>query len=348
MTRRECVRHAIQKRQPGLVPWQINYTVEYIPLIQEFIGEQKSESGQLKNTADLDHLFENHIYMEKYKRNTSIGKDTEVDLFGLKWNKSGHDGGDIGIPFDPPLADDSAQEYIFPVPDTDFAKKQIQKLESDDRELFRVFGLTFTLYERAWGLRGMEDLLADMQLEPESVHMLMENIIHHHLELLDAVLSSDFDAVYYGDDYGSQNGLIMGAKHWRTFIKPYLKQLTEKVKSAGKLVILHSCGNIREIIPDLIEIGVDCYNTVQPELYDLKELHTEFGRDLCFYGGISNQAFLPFSTPDQVERKCLETMREMHAESGGYILSPTHNITPDIPPENALAILRAAKMYNCG
>ena len=333
MTARERVRRAIQQRQEdAFVPWQVNYTSVYKDLYEE------SHPGK-----NLDAELENHIYMVKYKKNRVVDTNTEVDLFGLKWDKSGEDGGDIGVPFDPPLADGDIDKYKFPEVNEEFAMEQVRKLENEPNGLFRVFGLTFMLYERAWGLRGMESLLADMLLDPGFVHELMQRIVAHHLKLLDLVLPYDFDAVYLGDDWGAQRGLVMGAGLWREMIKPYVKELCQKIKDSGKIIILHCCGNIEEILGEIIDIGVDCYNTVQPEVYDLKKLKENYGRNLCFYGGISNQGFLPFATPDEVEKHCLEVLDTM--AGGGYILSPTHSITPDIPLENAYAIVRAAKKF---
>ena len=334
MTHRERVKKAILQRQDNAeVPWQVNYTSVYADLFrQRYPGK------------DIDDEFDNHLILHKYKNNKVIGKDTEIDLFGVKWDKSADDGGDIGVPFDPPLASGNINDYTFPDPNEEFALKQVRRLESDECGRFRMFGLTMLLYERAWSIRGMEDLLADMLLEPDFVHELMQRIIDHHLKLLDLVLPYDFDAVYFGDDWGSQHGLIMGPELWRKMIKPYMKQLCEKVKDSGKIVVLHCCGNIYDILGEVIEIGVDCWNTVQPELYDLAKIKREFGRDLCFYGGISNQGFLPYATPDEVEKKCLETLKIM--KGGGYILSPTHNLTPDIPFENAYAVVRAAKKFS--
>jgi len=334
MIQRDLVRHAILQRQNDVfVPWQVNYTSVYKDIFES------ARSGE-----DIDDAFENHLILYKYKKNKVIGKDVELDLFGVKWDKSADDGGDIGVPFDPPLANGIIDSYTFPEPNEEFALEQVRKLESDETGRFRMFGLTMLLYERAWSLRGMEDLLADMLLEPDFVHELMRRIIEHHLKLLDLVLPYDFDAVYFGDDWGSQHGLIMGPELWRKLIKPYMKQLCDKVKEHGKIVVLHCCGNIEDILGEVIEIGVDCWNTVQPEIYDLKKLKREYGKDLCFYGGISNQGFLPYATPEEVEEKCLEVLEIM--KGGGYILSPTHNLTPDIPAENAYAVVRAAKRFN--
>jgi len=334
MFSREIVKNAILRRNPGdIVPWQINYTNVY----KDLFG--KSYPGK-----DLDSEFENHIIFTKYKKNVEIDKNTDVDLFGLKWDMSGEDGGDIGVPIDPPLASGNLDDYQFPEFNRDFALEQIKKLENDNTGRFRMFGITFTLYERAWGLRGMEDLLADMLLEPAFIHELLRRITEHHLKLLDFVLPYNFDAVYLADDWGSQKGLIMGADLWRKMIKPYMKQICEKIKNSGKIVIHHCCGKIDDILGEFAEIGIDCWNTVQPELYDLKKLKENYGKDLCFFGGISNQGFLPFATPEETEEKCLEVLGIM--SGGGYILSPTHSITPDIPVENAYAIVRAAKKYS--
>ena len=331
---REIVRRAILQRQGCMaVPWQINYTSVYKDLYA------KAHPG-----LDIDAGFENHIRLEKYKKNKTLDEKTEVDIFGLKWDKSGDDGGDIGVPIEPPLASGDLDSYRFTEIDEEFALGQLRKLEEDRAGRFRMMGLTFTLYERAWGLRGMEDLLADMLLDPCFVHELMGRIVEHHLRFLEFVLPFDFDAIYFGDDWGCQRGLIMGAELWRKLIKPYMKQLCRKVKDGGKIVVLHCCGNIAEILGELVEIGVDCWNTVQPEFYDLKRLKREYGQDLCFYGGISSQGFLPRATPEEVERKCLETLDIM--AGGGYILSPSHSLTPDIPEENAHAIVRAAKRYS--
>jgi len=334
MSMRDLVKKAILQRQAeAVVPWQINYTSVY-----------KDRYAESHPGRDIDDDFGNHLILHKYKKNKEIDEGIELDLFSVKWDKTADDGGDIGVPFDPPLAKGMIDSYTFPEPNEEFALEQARKLESDDTGRLRMFGLTMLLYERAWSLRGMEDLLADMLLEPDFVHELMRRIIEHHLKLLDLVLPYDFDAVYFGDDWGSQHGIIMGPELWRKLIKPYMKELCQKVKDSGKIVVLHCCGNIEDILGEVIDIGVDCWNTVQPELYDLSKLKKEYGRDLTFYGGISNQGFLPYASPDEVEKKCLEVLEIM--KGGGYILSPTHNITPDIPVENAMAVVSAAKKFS--
>ena len=339
-TKREIVTDAL-KHKKGIVPHQINYTTVYADMVARTHG----------NPVDMDTLFDNSIFLLKYKKNTVIEPGVEVDLFGVKWDKRKDNGGDIGVPLDPPIVDTdvkpdgSYNEYKMPEPDLELALSQAKKLEADDRGFFRMFGITVTLYERVCYLRGIANTLEDFICEPDFIHHIMEQIIAHHMKIMDAVLDCDFDAVYFGDDWGSQKSLVMSVATWREFIRTHFSKLVKKVKSKGKLVILHSCGNNLDIIGDWIDMGIDCYETVQPEIYDLKKLKSEFGSDMAFFGGVSNQQFLPYATPSEVKSYCLNTMEYM-AKDGGYILAPSHLITPDIPIENAYAIIEAAREFN--
>ena len=116
----------------------------------------------------------------------------------------------------------------------------------------------------------------------------------------------------------------------------------EAVKSKGKFVSLHSCGDIHELFPDLIEIGLDVYQTFQPEIYDIREFKREYGKDLAVWGGISTQQLLPYATPEEVRRVTIETMKIL-GENGGYIAAPTHDVPGDVPPENIEVLIDVFK-----
>ena len=116
----------------------------------------------------------------------------------------------------------------------------------------------------------------------------------------------------------------------------------EKVKGSGKVVALHSCGNIGMILGDLIDIGLDIYQTVQPEVYDLGMIKTQYGKNLSFWGGISTQRLLPFAKPEELKSAVLEIIRVM-SDNGGYIASPTHRVPADVPPENIVALVEVLK-----
>lgn len=330
--RRDRVIYAISHKQTDLVPWNFELTPGAVDNLRRLTG--------------CDNAFEyleNHMLRIKYKKNTKLENGNEKDLFGVEWMAS-KDGGDVGIIAGYPLEEDEFGDYQFPEVKKDFASDICGQLEADKKEHFTMFSITMGYFERSWSLRGMEDIMVDMCINEEFTYQLYQKILDHHLELLDTVLDRDFDAVYFGDDWGQQRGSIMGPNLWRKYIKPGFKEMFEKVKSKGKYIVLHSCGDIEEFFPDLIDMGLDVYNTVQPEIYDLKKIKKEYGKDLTFYGGISTQQFLPFATPDQVREKTKEILDIMYRD-GGYILSPTHTATPDIPAENLLAMIETAKHY---
>lgn len=330
--KRTAVIEAIEHKQRAYVPWHIDLTSQFSEKAAERYG-----------CGDVELFFENHLYRLKYKKNRSLGNGNELDLFGVTWQKSA-DGGDVGNIVQYPVEDGDFSHYKFPEVDAGFAKQVAQGLADDKHDRFRMFGITMCMFERLWSLRGMEDALVDMLADEDATYMALGKIEEHHTLLLDTVLDYDFEGVYFGDDWGQQRGLIMGPVQWRKYIKPVMSRLFQKVKSKGKYVILHSCGDLREIMGDLVEMGLDVYNTVQPEIYDLPTLKREYGKDLTFYGGISTQQFLPFASADECADMAKNVI-EIMAKDGGYILSATHAVTPDIPVENVRAMVDTAKKY---
>lgn len=323
---------AISHKQTDYVPWNFELTPGAVENVKRLSG-----------CDDAFEYLENHMVRMKYKKNTRLTNGNEKDLFGVTWMDS-KDGGDVGIIAEYPLEEDEIGAYQFPKVEKEFASGLCDQLEADKMEHFTMFSITMGYFERSWSLRGMENIMIDMCINEEFTYQLYEKILDHHLELLDTILDRDFDAVYFGDDWGQQRGAIMGPHMWRKYIKPGFKEMFRKVKSKGKYVVLHSCGDIEDFFPDLIDMGLDVYNTVQPEIYDLQKIKQEYGRDLTFYGGISTQQFLPFATADQVKEKTKEVLDIMYKD-GGYILSPTHTATPDIPAENLLAMIEEVKNY---
>ena len=134
----------------------------------------------------------------------------------------------------------------------------------------------------------------------------------------------------------------MGLEHWRHYIKPQMARLYKKVKDKRLFAFQHSCGDCHELFPDLIESGLDCYQTFQPEVYDVREMKKLYGDRLAFWGGISTQQCLPYATLEQVKEEIVKLYHQLH-EGGGYILAPTHALAFDVPPGNILAMI---EMFN--
>jgi len=224
-------------------------------------------------------------------------------------------------------------------------------------ERYREYGIVVgrmgrecqTLFIQLWYLRGLDNILLDFITWPALVHALIERIMAFRVEHLKRILSvvkGRADILQIADDYGTQNGMIMSPAMWRTFFAPHLKTMADMAHNAGLKVFLHCDGAIRSIIPDLIELGVDILNPIQPGAAGMEPagLKGDFGDRLCFHGAIDTQSTLPFGTPEDVAAEVRERIATL-GQDGGYILAPVHTVEPDVPLENVLAVYDAAKKY---
>jgi uroporphyrinogen decarboxylase len=330
MTKREVIRLTLQGGIPPYVPWSFKFTQEPADLLREYY-----------HTKDLDIPLDNHIL----NLGSDIGFFEELpgnlfrDVFGVVWDRSIDK--DIGIPVEPVIIKPSLSGYHFPDPRDPRIFENIETEITAKPDLFRAFQIGFSLFERAWTLRGMENLLMDFCVNPDFVHEFMDKITVYNLAQIDKALEYDIDAVYFGDDWGQQHGLIMGYDLWKEFILPYISRMYDRVRKAGKMVMIHSCGDVDELFPDLIRAGVNCFNPFQPEVMDVYTLLREYQGKLCFHGGLSIQKILPFGTREEVRA---ETQRLIDlGKEGGLILSPSHSVESDTPFENILTFIEIAR-----
>jgi uroporphyrinogen decarboxylase len=200
-----------------------------------------------------------------------------------------------------------------------------------------------TVFIQCWYLRGLDQILVDLLLSPKLAHALIEKItefqVEYHRRLLEEV--GDFvDILMLADDYGTQSGLMMSPAHFKEFFKEPTLRLIELGKRHGLKIMLHCDGNIRELIPDFIDMGIDILNPIQNvgSGMDPADLKREFGKDICFHGGIDTQQVLPFFSPEEIAFEVRRKI-EILGKGGGYILSPTHMVQLDVPVQNLL------KMY---
>lgn len=329
MNEKQRVINSLNHKESDIIPYEIGFT---IPLREKLI--------KYFNNPDFESGIDNHIKVIGYSTgHTPIeGKPEHVqDKWGVIWNRSGPDK-DIGVVENIILKGNDPTAFEYPVINFDELGSRFDEFLSENKNTFNIFCIGFSLFERAWTLRGMETLLMDMVLNPQFVHNLMDRICDWNVKMVEFANKYDFDGIYFGDDWGQQKGLIMGPAMWREFIKPRLKRMYSAVKQSGKFVFQHSCGDINEILPDVIECGLDCYQTFQPEIYDIAAVKEKYGSDLSFWGAISTQGMLPFETPDGVRRETARIMKIL-GKNGGYIASPTHGVPYDVPEENIEALL---------
>jgi uroporphyrinogen decarboxylase len=326
MTRREVVKIVLDGGRPPYVPWHCDFTVEAGARLAERLG-----------TADLDEAIGNHIlelgdpigYVEP------LGNQRFRDPFGVVWNRTVDK--DIGVVEGVVLAEPSLAGYRFPDPTASFYFDGVAERIAARPGRFRVYCIGFSLFERAWTLRGLENLLVDFVENPGFVDDLFDAICDFNIAMAGKALEYGIDAIYFGDDWGKQSGLIMGPRHWRRYLRPRLERMYAVAKGAGKYQCIHSCGDVRQVLPDLVELGVDCINPFQPEAMPVREVLGAYRGRVAFYGGLSTQHTLPFGDVQEVRRKTRELL-ELGA-GGGLIFAPSHAVVRDTPVENMLAFL---------
>jgi uroporphyrinogen decarboxylase len=330
-TKRELVSQALAFRDVPYVPWQFDFTLEARETLLAHYG----------TVAALDDALQNHILPlgNAVGFFHDIGNDRVRDGFGVVWDRSTDK--DIGIVEGAVLPDPSLTGYTFPDPLDERFFEGIPAAIEAHPDRFRVFQIGFSLYERAWTLRGMDNLLADFYENPAFVHGLLDAIADYNIAQARKALEYDIDGVYFGDDWGSQAGVQMGIDLWREFLKPPLARMYGEVRAAGKPVFIHSCGAVDALFDDLVEIGVNCFNPFQPEVMDIAALHERYHGRLAFHGGLSTQQTLPYGSAAEVIEETQQLIRL--GMRGGYLLAPAHAVEGDVPLENMLAFIETAK-----
>lgn len=328
MTPREVLLAAVRFQNPPYTPWAIEFTATPAAALERHFG------GRDVSDCLHDHVVTFRAPTRENFRPVEPGKF--LDLYGTLWDRTID--ADIGTPCRHALPAPTLKGFRFPPcrGNEETVRKKLARYP--DRAV--RFSLGFALFERAWALRGMEALLMDFVERPAFAHELLDAIVAHDMELLEWARPFKPDIVHFGDDWGQQQGMLMGPALWRRFLKPRLAEQYAAVHDIGKKVFIHSCGKVIEIFPDLIEIGLDCFNPFQPEVIDVYAAKREFGDQLSFFGGVSTQHLLPYGTPAQVKAEARRLMREV-GRNGGYILAPAHSIPKDAPPENMMALIEA-------
>jgi len=351
MNHRERVIAALNHEQPDRCPMQVSFT-------PEFADRLRSDLQIRGNKLHNPHGGGNTYALER-----AIGEDLLLTSVG--WANSYYQGpsdyvdewgiGFRSVPYATqfgtgrytetvwrPLSDAAAlSTYKAPDPNRPKLYEEAEVLIRDFQRDNWIVGVTVTtIFETAWALRGYERLMMDFVEDPELAENILEIPYRYHLTAAERLVRMGVDMIWIGDDVGTQDRMLLSPAHWRRFLKPRMAHFIETIKNINPRlkVPYHNDGCVYPIISELIEIGVDVLNPIQPASMDPAGLKREYGDRLCFWGTIDEQWTLPFGGPDDVRSEVLRRLRTI-GEGGGLILGPTHHVQLDTPLENFWAMM---------
>jgi len=332
-TNRDWIFETIAHRQTERVPYNFMFSPPARAVVEKCFG-----------AAPIEEKLNFPIRMSApesikplYADPKEFGRTIE-DEFGVIWSTSAID---RGSPIGNPLKKPSLSEYKLPDPADSYRFENLRRWCRQNREHFTIIWVG-DLWERATFMRGMENILTEVALNPKFVRELLQRIADYILETMRILFERfGFDGIALSDDYGGQKGMLMSPDDWRKLIKPPLERIYSYAKQNGRVVFHHSCGNIHPVVGDMIDIGLDILHPIQPEAMDIYRLKREFGQDLTFCGGIPTQQLLPKGTPEEV-RDEVKKLKEKMGAGGGYILEPGITLQADILLENLAIMLDEA------
>ena len=355
MKHRDRVLAALNHEVPDRCPMQISFTPEFATRLAKELalgssGIHNPHGGG--NTYELERALDEDLLLTSVGWANSYYQDADayLDEWGIGWRSV-----EYSTPYGTgrytefnhhPLADDKAiDSYQPPDPTRPELYKEAEWVLRNYQDEYWIVGVTVTtIFETAWALRGYEQMLTDMALQPEVAERILDIPYQYHLTAAKKLTEMGVDMIWVGDDIGAQDAMLISPKMWRRFFKPRMANFIAELKAINPdvKVAYHSDGVINPIIPDLIEIGLDVLNPIQPASMDPAQLKREFGDRLCFWGSIDEQHTLPFGTPEDVRAEVQTRLRHW-GKNGGLIIGPTHHVQFDTPMENFWAMVNTIR-----
>jgi uroporphyrinogen decarboxylase len=351
MKHRERVEMALHHERPDRCPMQISFTPEFAARLREDIelkGRQEHNPHGGGNTYELERFLGEDMLLTSVGWANSYYMDSKpyVDEWGVGWTVHPYQ-----TPFGQghyteitshPLADATAiPSYRPPDPNRPELYRDSERMIRDFKEEYWIVGVTVTtIFETAWALRGLEQMMLDMGMDPDLADHILDIPFYYHLTAAKKLVEMGVDMIWTGDDVGSQHKMMISPRMWRKYFKPRMAMFISELKNLNPIVKVayHTDGNVEPILAELAEIGLDVLNPIQPASMDPAEIKKRFGRKLSFWGTIDEQRTLPFGTPQEVANE-VRLRLETVGYDGGLILAPTHHVQLDTPMENFWAMV---------
>lgn len=355
--RERCIRSVLLE-EPDRIPLSLNIRPEPYERLRKALDVKEGEEGYVRvcKLLGIDIIgagleleggylpkYAEQVegpYGPAYKVGIRDGFEVRKDIWGVQsiW-APGHTYTFTYI--DHPLQTISIEDYAWP--EIDKASVDPVTKSRKEHENFCIRGGVAHLWEMAWQLTGFNQIIKMMFTRPDYVDRVLDGLHKIRMQEASLLCEAGVDIIYDGDDVGMQKGMMMSIELWRRFLKPRYAELIRLCHKKGVFFHFHSDGWIEPIIPDLIEIGVDILNPVQPECMDPVKLKKLYGQSLCFDGTIGVQSTLPFGNPEDVAREVKDRISELGPT--GLILGPTHAMQPDVSIENILTMYKTARKF---
>jgi len=337
LTSRERVLAAVDHQRPDRVPADIWAEPEVWIRLRKDLGVRSDD--EVRDLLNVDVRYLSPIYPP------DVEKDgVRQNMWGERWARANTPWGENWEHIAGALAGASSLEELeaFLWPTCDDADYSTLAEQCDRYDGYAIAYGNADIFERPALVRGLENMLCDTALNPSWVEYLTKVFLDYFVEDFIRTMEATggrIDIYYALTDLGTQSGLLQSLDTFWRFIAPPIRTLADLVHGHGVKFMFHSCGAVREAIPELIELGVDILNPIQPAAVGMEPeaLKRDFGRELCFHGGIDVQYLLPLETPEAVRRE-VRRRTEILGAGGGYIIAPSHNLQQDIGTENILAM----------
>ncbi len=273
--------------------------------------------------------------------------DRETKTFKTEWGEIRRDTGQtVSFPMEGPIkSEEDLDNYTPPDPHDPYRFRYLRNLLERFKGRKMVGMHMHDAFSYPTYLRGMDNLLMDLIINPDLVRKLVRIAVDHTKELIKEAVSLGADLIVFGDDYGGNDGPLMSPKHFEEFFLPGMREVVEAAKNEGAYVIKHTDGNINAILEMIINTGIDGIHPLDPEAgMNIKEVKEKFGDRVCVIGNIDTGKVLSESSPDVVEETVKKTILEV-APGGGYMIASANSIHSKVKPENYIAMLKAARKY---
>jgi uroporphyrinogen decarboxylase len=361
MTHRERFLMAINHEEPDRVPIDIWFTPEAEKQLLRHLGQDKKRAALIEEfsashgtsgSGVLPHLLDFDFQMAWHGPATGFYASSEpeyYDEWGIKWKWVDAGGGTRYTEIAEHRLADMREPTDFEMPDFSNESRY-----DGTREIIRKYGkdyaiigaMTCTFFEIAWYLRGMEQLLMDMACERDWVHAYLDKLLKWAITAASKLTELGCDVIWIGDDFGTQNRMLISPEMFREFIKPNYDRLFTALRRINPniKIALHCDGYFEPIVPDLIEIGVQIFNPIQPLSMNPTEMKRKYGKNMVLWQSLDNQHTFPFGTVQDVIDETKHRLKTC-APGGGLIIGPAHNVQSIVSVEKIMAFIDTVNKY---